>query len=127
MAHVPLFIGPLIWYVCLYWVKSKLSVCFEWAEERNDLIQIIGDSETIPPVDPEILNIIGKGEVNYWLRKFYRPGSQEKKRYFEKSVLIFVYSFVRNEVNIDREEEFYFVRNSLIVMRTLMRIKSQSP
>jgi len=39
--------------VCLYWVKSELSVCFEWAEERNDLIQIIGDSETIPQVDPE--------------------------------------------------------------------------
>ena len=53
MAHVRLFIGPLIWYVCLYWVKSELSVSFEWAEEHNDLIQIIGDSETIPQVDPE--------------------------------------------------------------------------
>ena len=50
MAHVPLFIGLLIWYVCLYWVKSELSVCFEWEEERNDLIQIIADSETIPQV-----------------------------------------------------------------------------
>ena len=106
MAHVPLFIGPLIWYVCLYWLKSKLSVSFEWAEERNDLIQIIGNSETIPPVDLEILNIIGKGDLNYWLRKFVFQVRKKKKRYFEKSVLIFVYSFVRNEVNIDREEEF---------------------
>ena len=50
---LPLFIGPLIWYVCLYWVKSKLFVSFEWAEELNDLIQIIGNSETTPQVDPE--------------------------------------------------------------------------
>ena len=91
MAHVPLFIGPLIWYVCLYWVESKLFVSFEWAEERNDLIQSSEDSETIPQVDPEILNIIGKGELNYWFRKFG--------------------NFVRNEINIDREEEFYVVRN----------------
>ena len=55
--------------VCLYWVKSELSVCFEWAEERNDLIQIIGDSDTILQVDPKILNIIDKSELNYWLWK----------------------------------------------------------
>ena len=79
MAHVPLFIGPLIWYVCLYWVKSKLSVSFEWAEERNDLIQIIGDSETITPVDLEILNIIGKGDLNYWLRKIVFQVRKKKK------------------------------------------------
>ena len=86
------------------------------------MIQIIGDSETIPQVDPEILNIIGKGELNYWLRKFVVQVRKKKKRHFEKSVLIFVDSFIRNEVNIDREEEFNVFRNSLIVMRTLMRI-----
>ena len=39
------------------------------AEECNDLIQIIGDSETTPQVDPEILNITDKGELNYCLSK----------------------------------------------------------
>ena len=34
-------------------------------EERNDLIQIIGDSETIALVNPEILNITNKDELNY--------------------------------------------------------------
>ena len=43
---------------------------FEWAEERNDLIEIIGDSKTIPQVDSGILNIIDKGKLNYWLSKF---------------------------------------------------------
>ena len=79
MAHVPLFIGPLIWYVCLYWVKSKLYVWFERAEERKDLIQSTEDSETIPQNDPEILNIIGKGELNYWLRKFVVQVRKKKK------------------------------------------------
>ena len=35
----------------------------------NDLIQIIGDSETIPQVDPGILNITDKGELYYWISK----------------------------------------------------------
>ena len=44
---------------------------FKWTEERDDLTHLIGDSlETIPQVDPEILNIIDKGELNYWLSKF---------------------------------------------------------
>ena len=48
------------------------SPCLVWmGEERNDLIQIIGDSETIPQVNPEILNITDKDELlNYWLSKF---------------------------------------------------------
>ena len=84
MAHVPLFIGPLIWYVCLYWVKSELFVSFEWAKERNDLIQIIGDSETIPPVDLEILNIkvisiIGSGNLS---SKFARKKKDILKNQF---------------------------------------------
>ena len=54
----------------MYWAESELYVWFERAEERNDLIQIIGDSETILQVDREILNIIDKGELDYWLRKF---------------------------------------------------------
>ena len=29
-------------------ISWAVRVWFEWAEERNDLIQIIGDSETIP-------------------------------------------------------------------------------
>ena len=40
------------------------------AEERNDFIQIIGGSGTIPQVDPEILNITNKAELNNWLSKF---------------------------------------------------------
>ena len=40
-----------------------VRVWFEWAEERNDLIQIIGDSETMPQVDPEILINMDKGEL----------------------------------------------------------------
>ena len=43
---------------------------FERAEERKDLIEFIGDSKTIPQVDPGILNIIDKGKLNYWLSKF---------------------------------------------------------
>ena len=54
----------------MYWAESELYVWFERAEGRNDFIQIIGESETIPQVDCEILNIIDKGENNYWLRKF---------------------------------------------------------
>ena len=46
------------WAVCLW---------FELVEERNDLIEITGDSKTIPQVDPEILTIIDKGELIYWL------------------------------------------------------------
>ena len=34
------------------------------------MIQIIGGSETISQVDPEILNITDKSELNYWLSKF---------------------------------------------------------
>ena len=47
-----------------------VRVWFEWAEEHNDFIQIIRDSETISQVVPEILNIVDKGELNYWLSKF---------------------------------------------------------
>ena len=54
----------------MYWAESELLVWFERAEERNDLIQIIGECETIPQVDRDILNIIDKGELDYWLRKF---------------------------------------------------------
>ena len=40
-------------------------------EEGNDLmVQIIGDSETILQVNPEILNIIDKDELNCWLGNF---------------------------------------------------------
>ena len=78
MAHVPLFIGLLIWYVCLYWAKSELSVCFEWAEERNHLIQIIADSETIPQVDPEFS--ISSTRVNSLLaQEICRRSSHEKR------------------------------------------------
>jgi len=54
------------------WTNTSWAVrlWFEWAEERNDLIEIIGDSKTIPQVGPEILTIINKGEINYKLRKF---------------------------------------------------------
>ena len=37
-----------------------VSVWSEWAEERNALIQIIGDSDTIPQVNPENFNITEK-------------------------------------------------------------------
>ena len=67
---LPVFIGLWIKHLCMYWAESELYVWFERAEGRNDFIQIIGDSETIPQVDCEILNIIDKGENNYWLRKF---------------------------------------------------------
>ena len=32
--------------------------------------QMTGDSETIPQVIPEILNITDKDKLNYWLSKF---------------------------------------------------------
>ena len=51
--------------------------------ERNDLIQIIGDSEKIPHVDPEILNIIDKGELNYWLSKFVEVGKEKIQEIFK--------------------------------------------
>ena len=47
-----------------------MRVWSEWAGKRNDLIQVIGDSKTIPQVNPEILNIADKDELNYWLSKF---------------------------------------------------------
>ena len=43
-------------------ISLAIRVWFEWAEEGNDLIQIIAGSETNPQVDPEILN--------HWLSKF---------------------------------------------------------
>ena len=49
---------------------SPVCVWSESAKERNDLIQIIGDSDTIAHVNPEILNITNKDELNYWLSKF---------------------------------------------------------
>ena len=45
---------------CLVWIK--------WEAEHNDFI--VGDSETVPQVNPDILNITGKDELNYWLSKF---------------------------------------------------------
>ena len=42
----------------------------ERRKATTDLIEIIGDSKTIPQVDPGILNIIDKGKLNYWLSKF---------------------------------------------------------
>ena len=40
-----------------------------WSElEHNDFI--VGDSETVPQVNPAILNITDKGELKYWLSKF---------------------------------------------------------
>ena len=42
----------------------------EWTDERNDLTHLIGDSETISQVDPEILNTVDKCELNYWLSQF---------------------------------------------------------
>ena len=52
------------------WVVRVNRVLSDWAEEGNDLIQIIGDSETIFQVNPAILNTIDKDELNYWLSKF---------------------------------------------------------
>ena len=49
------------WAVCVNCVLS------EWREESNDLIQIIGDSETILQVNPEILNITDKDEFKFKL------------------------------------------------------------
>ena len=43
-----------------------------------DLLQIIGDSEKIPLVDPEILNITDKGQFNCWLSKFVVEVRKEK-------------------------------------------------
>ena len=43
--------------------SRAVRVWSEWSEERNDLIQIIGDSETIPQVNPEILNIADNDET----------------------------------------------------------------
>ena len=47
-----------------------MALSFKWTEEHDDLTHLIGDSETMPQVDPEILNIVDKGELNYWLSKF---------------------------------------------------------
>ena len=53
------------WTVCVNRVWS------EWMEEGNDLmVQIIGDSETILQVNPEILNITDRDELNCWLGNF---------------------------------------------------------
>ena len=48
-----------------------LALSFKWTEEHDDLTHLIGDSETMPQVDPEILNIVDKGELNYWLSIFF--------------------------------------------------------
>lgn len=43
----------------------------EWALERNGMIAIKGETGiTLPEVNPDILNITHKEEVNYWLSKF---------------------------------------------------------
>ena len=42
----------------------------EWAEERNGMIAIEGESGvTLPQVNPDILNITNNEELNYWLSK----------------------------------------------------------
>jgi len=51
------------------WTVRVNRVWSEWTEEGNDLIQIIGDSETILQVNPEILNITDKDELNCWYRE----------------------------------------------------------
>ena len=56
-----------------------VHIRFEWVKECNNLIQIIGDSETIPQVDPKIFNITDKGELNYWLSKFVVEVHTQKK------------------------------------------------
>ena len=35
----------------------------KWAEERNEMMEIIGDSGTLPNVNPDILNITENGEL----------------------------------------------------------------
>ena len=53
------------------WTVRVNRVWSEWMEEGNDLmIQIIGDSETILQVNPEILNITDRDELNCWLGNF---------------------------------------------------------
>ena len=54
------------------WAVRVNLVWSEWAGGRlgNDLIQIIGHRETILQVNPEILNITDKDELNCWLSKF---------------------------------------------------------
>ena len=52
------------------WAVRDNRVWSEWAEEGNDSIQIIGDSETILQVNPEILTNSDKDELNCWLGKF---------------------------------------------------------
>ena len=52
------------------WPVRVNRVWSDWAEEGTDLIQIIGDSETIFQVNPAILNIIDKDELSCWLSKF---------------------------------------------------------
>ena len=53
------------------WSVRVNRVWSEWMEEGNDLmIQIIGDSETILQVNPEILNITDRDELNCWLGNF---------------------------------------------------------
>ena len=47
-----------------------VDVWSESAEERSYLILIIGDSEIILQVNPEILNISDKDELDCWLSKF---------------------------------------------------------
>ena len=49
-------------------VGSPCLVWIEWEAEHNDFI--VGDNETVPQVNPEILNITDKDELNYWLSKF---------------------------------------------------------
>ena len=53
------------------WTVRVNRVWSEWMEEGNDLmIQIIGDSETVLQVNPEILNITDRDELNCWLGNF---------------------------------------------------------
>ena len=47
----------------------KVRVWFEWAEESNDLNQIIGDNETIPQEDPDILNIVTSRIIEQFSRQ----------------------------------------------------------
>ena len=59
---------PQIQGIIKHIVGSPCLVWIEWEAEHNDFI--VGDSETVPQVNPAILNITDKGELKYWLSKF---------------------------------------------------------
>ena len=52
----------------------------EWVEERNEMVEIIGDSGTLPKVNPDIVNITENDELNYWLSKLIVDVRNKKDR-----------------------------------------------